>query len=98
MAERTAQRVWTTALGQLELYVTRANYETRLRHTVGLGVEPDNFVVGVPTALIREWLVTRLRSRVVQTVSAILGRPTEVSFEIIGDGHTNSDGGGHNAA
>ena len=77
MAEGTAQRVWTTALGQLELYVTRANYETRLRHTVGLGVEPDNFVVGVPTALIREWLVTRLRSRVVQTVSAILGRPTE---------------------
>ena len=54
MAERTAQRVWTTALGQLELYVTRANYETRLRHTVGLSVEPDNFVVGVPTALIRE--------------------------------------------
>ena len=92
MAERTAQRVWTTALGQLELYVTRANYETRLRHTVGLGVEPDNFVVGVPTALIREWLVTRLRSRVVQTVSAILGRPTEVSFEIVGDDHANGKG------
>ena len=51
MAERTAQRVWTTALGQLELYVTRANYETCLRHTAGLRVEPDNFVVGVPTAL-----------------------------------------------
>ena len=54
MAERTAQRVWTTALGQLELCVTRANYETGLRRTVGLRVEPDNFVVGVPTALIRE--------------------------------------------
>jgi len=92
MAERAAQRVWTTALGQLELYVTRANYETWLRHTEGLRIERDNLAVGVATAFIREWLVTRLYSRVIQTVSAILGRPTEVSFEIIGDGHTNGNG------
>src|SRR5438128_4654815 len=92
MAEGTAQRVWTTALGQLELYVTRANYETWLRHTVGLRVEPDNFVVGVPTAFVREWLVTRLRTRVVETVSAILGRQTKVSFEIVADCHVNGNG------
>lgn len=92
MADPTAARIWNTALGQLQLHVTRPNYDTWLRDTKGLRVEPDSFVVGVPTEFVKEWLATRMRSLVSQVVGAILGRPTEVAFEIIGrNGHSSSD-------
>jgi chromosomal replication initiator protein len=92
MSDPTAQRIWNTALGQLQLHVTRPNYDTWLKDTEGLRVEPGHFVIGVPTEFIREWLGTRMRSLVSQTVGHILGRPTEVSFEITGNGHSNGNG------
>jgi len=92
MADATAQRIWNTALGQLQLHVTRPNYDTWLKDTEGLRVEPGHFVVGVPTEFIREWLGTRMRSLVCQTVGGIMGRPTDVSFEITGNGHSNGNG------
>ena len=92
MADPTAARIWNTALGQLQLHVTRPNYDTWLKDTEGLRVEPGNFVVGVPTEFIKEWLATRMRSLVSQVVGGILGRPTEVAFEIIG---RNGHGNGH---
>jgi chromosomal replication initiator protein len=92
MNDPTAQRIWNTALGQLQLRVTRPNYDTWLKDTVGLRVEPGHFVIGVPTEFIREWLGTRMRSMVSQVVSHTLGRPTEVSFEISGNGHANGNG------
>jgi chromosomal replication initiator protein len=95
MADPTAQRIWNTALGQLQLHVTRPNYDTWLKDTEGLRLEPGHFVIGVPTEFIREWLGTRMRSLVSQTVGHILGRPTEVSFEITGNGHSTGNGHGH---
>ena len=87
MADPTAQRVWDTALGQLQIHVTKPNYDTWLKDTLGLRHEDGNFIVGVPTEFVKEWLGTRMRGIVSQTVGGILGQPTEVSFEIIG---TNS--------
>jgi chromosomal replication initiator protein len=95
MADPTAQRIWDTALGQLQIHVTRPNYDTWLKDTRGLRVEDGHFVIGVPTEFVKEWLTTRMRGLVTQTIGGILGRPTEVSFEIIGrNGHSNGHGNG----
>ena len=39
MADPTAQRVWDAALGQLQIHVTRPNYDTWLKDTRGLRIE-----------------------------------------------------------
>jgi len=83
MADPAAQRIWEAALGHLQLHVTRPNYDTWLKHTVGLRLEDGLFVVGTPTEFIREWLATRMRSLVAKTVSGIIGHPTEAAFEIM---------------
>jgi chromosomal replication initiator protein len=105
MADPTAQRVWDAALGQLQIHVTRPNYETWLKDTRGLRVENGHFVVGVPTEFVKEWLGTRMKGIVSQTVGGILGHPTEVSFEILvasGNGRSNNghagNGNGRGAA
>ena len=92
MDDPAAQRIWHAALGQLQIHVTRPNYETWLKDTVGLRLEDGLFVVGAPTEFIKEWLTTRMRGLVTQTLGGILGRPVEVGFEIIGrngNGHPN---------
>lgn len=93
MAEPTAQRIWDAALGQLQIHVTRPNYDTWLKNTTGLRFDGGTFVVGVPTEFVKEWLSTRMGSLVSQTVGGILGQPLEVTYEIVGtNGHSASNG------
>lgn len=95
MADPTAERIWDSALGHMQVHVTRPNYDTWLKDTKGLRIEGGSFVVGVPTEFVREWLGTRMRSLVTQTLGSIIGRPTQVSFEIMGrNGHNGHNGNG----
>src|SRR5207249_2239775 len=102
----TAQRVWDATLVQFQIHVTRPNYDTWLKDTRGLRVEDGHFVVGVPTEFVKEWLGTRMRGLVSQTIGGILGQPTDVSFEILAangnghspTGHSPSVGNGRGAA
>src|SRR3972149_11325776 len=89
MGDPTAQRVWDAALGQLQIHVTRPNYDTWLKDTQGLRFGDGMLVVGVPTEFVKEWLATRMRGLVAQTVGGILGQPVEISFEILSRNGSN---------
>ena len=93
MGDPTAQRIWDAALGQLQIHVTKPNYDTWLKDTQGLRYGDGQFVVGVPTEFVKEWLATRMRTVVSQTVGGIMGQSTDVAFEIVGrNGHGNGNG------
>ncbi|HYM14830.1 MAG TPA: chromosomal replication initiator protein DnaA [Dehalococcoidia bacterium] len=74
---------WTATLGQLELLVTRANYDTWLRDTIGLRHEDERFVVGAQSDFATEWLATRLRPLIAKTLARVLGYAVDVSFEVV---------------
>jgi chromosomal replication initiator protein len=82
MTERTPATTWIATLGQLEMLVTRANFDTWLRDTVGMRHEDGCFVVGVQSDFAREWLAARLRPLITRTLARVLGHPVEVSFEV----------------
>jgi chromosomal replication initiator protein len=84
LPERSPEAVWEAALGQLELQVTRPNFETWLRTTVGLRLDGDQFVVGVASDFCVEWLRSRMNPLINRTVSAIVGTPVSVSFQVLG--------------
>lgn len=83
MTKQTAAATWKATLGQLELLVTRANYDTWLRDTVGLRHDEGAFVVGAHTDFATEWLGTRLRPLIARTLARVLGHPIEVGFEVV---------------
>ena len=64
---------WETTLGQLQLLVTRANFDTWLRDTVGLRHEDGRFVVGAPNDFATEWLGMRLKPLITKTLAACWG-------------------------
>jgi len=66
----------------LELQVTKANYQTWLKDSVGLSYKNGQFIVGVQNTFTVEWLEKRLRHLIKKTLSGIVGGPVEVQFQV----------------
>ncbi len=80
MSERSARQVWETALGELQVEVSRPNFRTWLSGTVGLSFQGDDFVVGVPNAFVAEFLEKNMRSLVEKVLTGLARRSVKVSF------------------
>ena len=94
MEDPTAHRVWDTALGQLQLQVTRPNFDTWLKDTVGLRTENGCFIIGTPSDFVSEWLSAKMGPVIAKTVSSILGRSVILRFQVVapqGNGNGHSD-------
>ena len=94
MEDPAAYRIWETALGQLQLQVTRPNFDTWLKDTVGLRTENGSFIVGTPSDFVSEWLTAKMGPVIAKTVSAIVGRSVSLQFQVVGP-HGNGNGNGH---
>ncbi len=79
-----AQRTWEAALGRLQLQVTRPSYDTWLRDTVGLSIDGEALVVGVPTTFAAEWLGGRMHGLIQTAVGSVAHAPLGVRFTVRG--------------
>ena len=77
-----ADKIWQAALGELQIQVNKANYNTWLKDSRGIDYANGIFTVAVPTAFIAEWLKGRLNSVVCRILSTITGSTTEVVFQV----------------
>jgi len=80
---KSAREIWETAKGALQVQVNKANYDTWLKDTVGVGWSGGQFVVGTPKAFAREWLERRLCSLIRKTLIRITGQDVEVTFQVL---------------
>jgi chromosomal replication initiator protein len=77
-----AKEIWQSALGKLQIQVSKANYTTWLSDSQGLSCQDSTFVVGVPNVFVAEWLSKRLYPLVRKTLVDIMGKDVDVRFEI----------------
>lgn len=77
-----AKEIWQSALGKLQIQVSKANYTTWLSDSQGLSCQDSTFVVGVPNVFVAEWLSKRLYPLVRKTLVDIMGKDIDVRFEI----------------
>ena len=75
-----AKQVWRAALGELQVSLSPANYETWLRDTQLVDVEEQRFRIAVPNGFAKDWLETRYRSLISQTLARIVGYSVQVEF------------------
>jgi len=78
----SAKEIWQSALGKLQIQVSKANYTTWLSDSQGLNCHDNVFVVGVPNVFVAEWLSKRLYPLVRKTLVDITGKDIDVRFEI----------------
>ena len=81
-AVRSAQQIWTAALGELQIQVNKPNYRTWLAKTTGLSFQDDQFVVGVPNTFVAEYLDKNQRSLVEKVLAGLIRYDVQVQFQV----------------
>ncbi|HRV90777.1 MAG TPA: chromosomal replication initiator protein DnaA [Anaerolineae bacterium] len=73
-------QVWQTALGQLQLQMTRATFDTWVKDTYIVEQEDDYLVIGTKNVFAKDWLENRLSNTISRTLASVLGRPVGIEF------------------
>ena len=79
---RSAQEIWEAALGELQLQVNKANYQTWFKGAKGLAYNGDQFIIGVPNAFVAEYLEKNQRSLIEKTLIGLVGGNISVHFQV----------------
>ena len=90
-----AKQVWRAALGELQVTLSPANFETWLRDTALVDVDDTRFRIAVPNGFAKDWLESRYRSLISQTLGRIVGYGVQVDFIVApveADGAGGDDG------
>ncbi len=77
-----ADQAWQATLGQLQMEMPKAAYETWVEDTELLSFEDGSFIIGVPNAYARDWLDSRLCNTVTRMLTGFMNRTVEVRFAV----------------
>ena len=88
------RQIWDAALGQLQMHVTKPNFETWLKNTVGIAYRDGEFIVGVPNAFVAETLEQRMYQLISRSLESVVETETEleIRFQVSNpEGETHSE-------
>jgi chromosomal replication initiator protein len=88
-----AKQVWRAALGELQVSLSPANFETWHKETALVAVDDNRFRVAVPNGFAKDVLETRYRPLISQTLAKIVGHSVQVEFEVRDGASGGYDGG-----
>lgn len=75
-----ANDIWHATLGELQLQMTKATFDTWVRPTHAINFENGAMTVGVHSPYAKEWLENRLQATIQRTLTGIIGRTVEVRY------------------
>lgn len=84
LTTKSAQQLWTAALGQLEVEIPKPNFETWLKDTVATDLDESVLIVTTPSAFAAEMLEQRLSASIERAVEHVAHSPLEVRFSVRG--------------
>lgn len=71
---------WKATLGELELQMTKAVFNTWLKDAQLVAVNDNRYTIAVQTAYARDWLENRLQDKVRRTLSSVSASDADVEF------------------
>lgn len=77
-----ANTAWQAAVGQLQMEMSKASFETWVRSTEVLKYENGKFTIAVQNAYARDWLDKRLTSTITRILSGLMEEPQQVEFVV----------------
>ena len=77
-----AEQAWQSALGQLQMEMPKASFDTWVRDTQFFSYDDGMFVIGVRNAYARDWLESRLSNTVTRLLMGIMNRTVDVNFVV----------------
>jgi chromosomal replication initiator protein len=77
-----AQDIWHATLGELQLQMTKATFDTWVRPTHAIDFDNGAMTIGVHSAYAKEWLENRLQATIQRTVTGIVGEPVRIRYVV----------------
>ena len=74
------KQIWQAALGELQLEMTQAAFNTWLRGTKVVAYEDGDLIIGVRNGYAKDWLENRLKGTVQRVVTRLADRTIQVRF------------------
>ncbi|MEW5986013.1 MAG: chromosomal replication initiator protein DnaA [Chloroflexota bacterium] len=79
------EAAWKATLGELELQMTKATFNTWLKDARFVAREEGEYVIGVRNDYARDWLQNRLQDTILRTLAMVVGEPVKVRFVVGAD-------------
>jgi chromosomal replication initiator protein len=80
-----AEQAWQSVLGQLQMEMPRASFDTWVRDTKPVSYQGGTLTIGVRNAYARDWLESRLASTVSRLLIGIMNASVSVNFIVNGN-------------
>ncbi len=77
-----AKRAWQAVLGQLQMEMAKATYDTWVKDSTFVAYEDGTFIIGLQNAFARDWLESRLTSTITRMLVGLMDRSVEVRFVV----------------
>jgi len=78
----TNEQLWQSALGELELCTSKANFTTWFKNTNIVSKEKDRLVVSVPNGFTKEWLKNKYQKEIIKAVQNICPEIKTVEYKV----------------
>src|SRR4030043_2210975 len=75
-----AEQAWQAALGQLQMDMPKASFDTWVKNAEIVSYEDNVFIIGVPNTYARDWLESRLTSKIKRLLCGIMNRTVSLRF------------------
>jgi chromosomal replication initiator protein len=88
------RQVWRATLGELEISLSQATFETWFRRTALLRVDEQSstFTLGVASGFAKDWIEERYRSLIAQTIAKIVGYSVTLQVEVVSEDELDAQG------
>lgn len=78
-----SKKIWETALAEIELVVSKANFTMWFKDTSIMKIEDGTVHLSVPNIFTKEWLVTKFHSLILKTLRGISDHVRSLEFVVI---------------
>jgi chromosomal replication initiator protein len=85
-----SQQAWQATMGQLQMEMPKASYDTWVRNTSLVAYDDGHFTIGVGNAYARDWLDNRLSSTATRLLMGIMNRDVQLQFVVKTGGNAES--------
>ncbi len=86
MESSELKKVWDAALGDIQLQMTRATFDTWMKGTELVSCQDSQYVISTPSPYAVEWLENRLRRMIKQTLERQSGQAVALRFIVRSSG------------
>ena len=77
-----SEQAWQAALGELQLQLTKATFDTWVKNTQVIGYEDRTFPIRVHNAYAKDWLENRLLTTIKRTLIGVVGYTIDIKFVV----------------